>query len=292
MRHYFFVWLFILSKAAVATPVDTIYTYYPNGKVKAVKVVQQRNILSEMVYLENGNRKHKWDLQKSVVYSYNSFGDTGDSSAAYFLKKSPYYTIYQYYGDSPNLLHIERYQDNVRHGKAQYFHRNGQLKAEGEFDNWEKVGFWKYGSENGSRDFHWHIINHSYYEQGISVFYTILPFLITLSLIIVVGYRLSKKGLYPLYYRITVILPFALFALWALAIGVLGRSESVVAVFFVILHTTTLAMVLLSLINVIWAKRLHVRRYVSLLLVFVGLFFYFFLIWLKVIGAIAGVMVM
>ncbi|MEJ8802156.1 hypothetical protein [Pontibacter sp. H249] len=233
-----------------------------------------------------------------MVYSYNTFSSSEDSSAAYFLKRSPNYTIYQYYGDSPNLLHIERYQANVRHGKAQYFHRNGQLEAEGEFDHWQKVGFWTYGAEDGSRDMHWHIINHSFYEQGISVFYTILPFLLTVTLLVFLGVRLAKKGRYPLYYRVAVILPFALFALWGVAIASLGEMDalalkrSYAQSFLVVVSTATAAMVLLSLINVIWAKRLRVRRYTSLLFVFVGLVFFLFLMWLRVMAAISGAIVM
>ncbi|WP_299701669.1 hypothetical protein [uncultured Pontibacter sp.] len=272
----------------MALPVDTLYTYHPNGNVKAMQVVRAGEVVSEMAYLENGGRKHTWDLQKNVVYSYNSFGDMGDSSAAYFLERSPSYTIYQYYGDSPSLKHIERYKDNIRHGKSQYFHRNGQLEAEGEFSNWEKVGIWTYGTENGSRDIHWHIINHGYYEKGISVFYTIVPFLLILSLLLIFGYRYFKRGQYPYFYKLAAILPFALFALWTIAIAALGEAAAI----FVMMQTATVVLVLLSLLNVIWAKRLRVKRYVSLPLVFVGLFFYVFLIWIKVMGAIAGAMVM
>jgi hypothetical protein len=291
-------WLFFFGIVAETLAADTVYTYYPNGSLKSEQTVEQGNIISEMVYLENGSRKHKWDLQKNTVYSYNSFEAYSDSSAAYFLERSPSYTIYQYFGDSPNLFYIERYQDINRHGKAQYFHRNGELKAEGNFDIGKKVGFWTYGTEDGSRDIHWHIINHGYYEKGISVYNTIFPFVLTLSLLFVVGYRFSKRGRYPSYYKMVAILPFALFFLWVILVGVLHEEASLLLKrmfgdgFFVVLETATAVMVLLSLFNAIWARRTMVKRKTSLLFLFVGLLFSVFMLWLRFVEAMTAVRVL
>lgn len=263
-----------------------------------MQLLREDTVVSERVYLENGSRKHRWDLDRQVVHSYHSFSADEDPSAAHFLARSPSYTIYQYYGDSPQLLHIERYHERVRHGRAQYFHRNGQLKAAGEYDEWKKVGFWTYGAADGSRDIHWHLFNHGYYEGGLSVYYAILPFLLTLSLLALLGVRLWKRGRYPYFYRLAVLFPFSLFALWIVALAVLPETggpdlrRAAAGSMLVIVHTANAVMLLLSLMNVVWAKRLHVRRAASLLCFFVGLAFSVFLIWLKVMAALAGVLVM
>ena len=284
----------ILSNTLLGQVIDT--AFYSNGQIKAIKTLIDNTIKSAVAYKENGEIAYEWDIDKKTLSSYTAI-TIQDTLANYFKANCPVYTKRQHFGNGP-LMEIENYNHKVRHGDYKSYDRTGNLTAEGQFTQWKKTGIWTYYNSSGEKDRHIHWFHHNYNDKGISIGYTFIPVLITLSLILL-SFWISHR-----YFKLSqIMISFSILTLsiylFLFIIGWVIPKESAKVVgatfrdyFFPVLTTLTVINVLITSILMMFKKLTGISRKVSIPFFAISLILVFTLLSIyvgsKISGAIIG----
>lgn len=268
-------------------------SFYPNGKIREFKEIEDNKIIRATTYKLNGQIKYQWDIKNKELKSFDAISYE-DTLVEYFTKNCPDYTLYQHYGNGP-IREIENYKAGKRHGSYQKFDRDGKLVYKGQFDNWNKIGIWTSYDSNGNEDKQIHWFHHNYSDSGISINYTIIPVLLILLVIFTSLIWCSKfysfSKFYISYSLITLGLFLILFLVSLLASDQImdNIGTQIGKYLFPILITMTITMATFSLIALIFKKRTGIKRIYSILFFVTSIGLYLILTFAYISSKVAGI---
>lgn len=271
-------------------------SFYSTGTIKSIKFYQGNKIIKAACYKPDKQIQYRWDINKKTLESFDAIS-YADTLTAYFTSSCPDYTLLQHYGNGP-LMEIEHYKAGKRHGLYQKFDRDGHLLSEGQFDNWQKVGIWTYNDENGNHDRQIHWFHHSYYGEGISIYYTVVPVAVALLFISIMLLLFLKRSTFFKFYVCYSLLTIGLFAALFL-IGTVASERVMLAIrnyfgeyLFSTLTTFVLAAIIFSVLALLLKKRTGVKRRISVLFLATSFILLFFLLSAYVGSKVAAAAVM
>lgn len=165
----------LLQKTEYSYPEKTVYKYYANGNVAATIRYRGRNLHGHSLrYFENGGI-HKFVTFKDnkrygLMYeNFNTKNGIKLRKKGYFqdgLKHGPFL----YYNDKGDIIYVENYVKEKRHGENIIYHPNGMKKVDRTFDYGTLTGNQYIYDESGN------VLSQKYFLAGKEMFHNLQNF--------------------------------------------------------------------------------------------------------------------
>lgn len=162
----------LIQKVEYSYREKTIHNYYPNGNIKATIRFRGNNLHGECLkYFENGGIQKFVNFNNNKRYGlmYENF-ITKDGikprKTGYFqhgLKHGPFL----YYNETGNIIYLENYVQEKRHGDNIIYHPNGEKKLERTFQYGTLTGNQYIFDENGN------VLSQKYFLGGKEIFHNV-----------------------------------------------------------------------------------------------------------------------
>jgi len=258
---------------------DTLSTRYPNGQLKECKILVNDRPVRAFKYLEDGKMAFKWDKQSKTLEIFTSL-DESDNLAAIFDTICPDQTVIQHFGQGPVYSVFHGTSKNMD-GEMTFYNEDGTISGQGRYINHRKSGIWAYHYTDGQ-------VERRIYpagidpQNGISIDYTVVPVLLTLTILGIFFFLSIRIATYYLFYKVIGLFTFISFGSVLCFAQKLDRSNGGISLFLTryfmpVIGTMITVILLLSIFNLVFVNRLKIGKGLSRVFLIAAIVLLFFL---------------
>jgi len=281
MRIYLRIFLlfFALYSSQYLVGQDTLGTHYPNGQLKECKILVNGRPVRVFKYLEDGKMAFKWDKQSKTLEIFTAL-DESDTPEAIFDTICPDQTVIQHFGQGPVYSVFHGTSKNMD-GEMTFYNEDGTISGQGHYTNHRKSGIWAYHYTDGQVERKIYLAGIEP-QNGISIDYTVVPVLLTLTILGIFFFLSIRFATYYLFYKLVGLFTFISFGSVLCFAQKLDRSNggisfSLTRYFMPVVGTMITVMLLLSIFNMVFVNRLKIGKRLSLFFLIAAIVLLFFL---------------